>query len=81
MTDPIRNMTNEKKNIVVSLIQHLSEDEQIRHAQRVNNIVQVISRLDSLDYDVRQSAIANIHNELDSIFEEAITSLENQRTR
>ncbi len=72
---------NEKINVIASLIQHISEEERIIYAQKIQTIRTLIARLDNLDYDQRQIAIMNIHNQLDSMFNEAITSLENQRTR
>ena len=72
---------NEKINIIASLIQHISEEERIEKAQKINNLRVLISRLDTLDYDMKNQAVTNIHNSLNTMFNEAITSLENQRTR
>jgi len=72
---------NDKINIIVSLIQQVSEDERIIQAQKINNLRELIKRLDSLDYEPRQEAIMNIHTQLDAIFNEALDSLEQQRSR
>ena len=72
---------NEKINVIVSLIQHISEEQRINIAQRIQILRSLIVRLDNLDYEPRQTAIRNIHNQLDTMFNEAITSLENQKTR
>ena len=72
---------NDKINIIVSLIQHVSENERIIQAQKINNLRELIRRLDSLDYEPRQEAIMNVHAQLDAIFNETLDSLEQQRSR
>ena len=72
---------NDKLEVIAHLIQHLSEEERINYALILNNIRELIKRLDILDYDQRDMTIMDIHSKLDGIFNEAITSLENQRTR
>ncbi len=71
----------DKKNILISLIGRLPENEAINYARFVNDLQKKIDVLNTLDYDVRDRIIREIHKELDGNFYDAIDLYSNEKSR
>lgn len=71
----------DKKKILNSLIGHLPEDVAVNYAIFITDLQNKINVLGSLDYDVRDQVIRDIHKELDNNFYNAIEFFSNVKSR